>query len=175
MKKNEIPDYVFTKKYDYYFLTTEFDIVFSNDFYTKFNLFLSEINSEKLVICLHNICSSNIDELQNEYIYELPNSNALKAYHELEIGNVPIYVINHFISDNNYEWEIYVSFQFELSIIAVNKNLVELFTKIFKPYEEEGLNTKIRIISGQFIENYKSIFIAELMKNYNFMDVSYDL
>ena len=40
--KNELPKYIFNKKYDKFYLLTEYDIVFNHDFTLKFNNFLAK-------------------------------------------------------------------------------------------------------------------------------------
>lgn len=169
MKKKEIPEFVFKKHYDYYFLFTEYDIVFNEIFYSKFDFFLSELESKKINICLQDIPEHiNNENFKREYNYTLPNFEVLKTFHESEVNNVPIYNINHFITDNTLNWEIFISIENELSIFGINKNLIKKFNQIYKPYKDESLEVKVSVIGGQFVdENYKKQFIEQLIKNYS--------
>lgn len=170
MKKKEIPNFVFTREYDYYFLFTEFDIVFNEEFYKSFYLFLKKLRSDKLTIRLDDLSiSQEFYDIKKEYIYNLPSSKQIELFHNLNINNVPIYNINHFIIDSTNEWEIFVSIENELSIFAVNKVIFEIFKNIFKPYQEESLDVKLNVISGQFVDEiYKNQFIKALISNYKF-------
>lgn len=170
MKNKEIPNFVFTREYDYYFLFTELDIVFDYYFYENFDVFLKKIGSEKLIIRFDDISEfQNIKKLKKEYVYDLPLSNQLEQFHNLIIEDLPIFNINHFILDNNHQWEIFVSMENELSIFAVNKNLIEAFEAIFKPYKDEPLSLKFKLISDQFNnEKTKKRFISDLDESYKF-------
>lgn len=175
MKKIEIPNLVFTKNYDFYFLYCEFDVVFNEEFYENFNVFFKSTGSDRLIIRLEDLSEyENFRDLKKEYIYNSASCNEIESFHNLIIKNIEVYNINHFILDNTHQWEIFVSIENELAIFAVNKNLIEAFKTIFKPYKDEPLSLKFKIISDQFNnEASKKHFISELDKNYKF--TSFDL
>lgn len=169
MKKREVPNFVFEKAYDYYFLFEEFDIVFDDEFYNNFKIFLKKINSNKLIIRFDDLSwLPKTHNINKEYVYDSPFSNEIELFHSLNIDNIEVYNINHFISDNNHQWEIFVSIENELAIVAVNKDILDIFKTIFNPYKEESLDVKLNIIGGQFRDGvYKNQFIKALIKNYN--------
>ena len=67
MTKNiykELPEYVFKKKYDFFYLLTEYDIIFNQSFTNKILNFLNEINTTEVIINLQvpEVYKSSIDE-----------------------------------------------------------------------------------------------------------------
>lgn len=166
----ELPEYIFKKNYDSFYLLTEFDIVFNKKFTEKLNVFSKKTDSKKLSINL---------EVPLEYSSLVPNkielidSDNLDDFYEMGTdvdGNELLYyMINFFINDSSGLWEIYVSIENEISIIGCSNQISSLFEVIFNPYEEESLKQKYKIISDMFSnEKVKIEFIESLERNYKF-------
>lgn len=166
----ELPHYIFKKNYDNFYLLTEFDIIFNEKFTKNLNTFCKKIGSEKLSIKL---------EVPVEYKSLVPNkieltdSNNLGDFYEMSTNvngtELFYYMINFFINDNSELWEIYVSLEKELSIIGCSKQISSIFEVIFKPYEDESVNQKYKIIGDMFNdEKSKLVFIESLERNYKF-------
>ena len=164
--KNQLPEYVFEKKFDKYYLQTEFDIIFNEFFSRKLNTFLEHINYKNLSIKLDidnrdSIPIKILSPLQLNEVYDM----------EILIGseNVPLFMIDFFISDNFRKWEIYVSLENELSIIACDNEVSCMLEVILKPYEDEDFEQKCKIIGDKFDnKKFKNDFINILKNNYKF-------
>jgi len=166
----ELPEYIFKKNYDSFYLLTEFDIVFNQNFTEKLNIFCNKIDSKKLSIKL---------EIPLEYNSLVPNrielidSNNLDDFYKMGTNvngtELLYYMINFFIDDNSGLWEIYVSIENELSIIGCSNEISSLFEVIFNPYKEESLEKKYKIIGDMFSDEKSKIeFIESLEENYKF-------
>jgi hypothetical protein len=171
----ELPEYIFKKNYDSFYLLTEFDIVFNKKFTEKLNIFCKKIGSAKLSINLDVPLEYNL--LVPNRI-ELINSNNLDDFYEMGTnvnGNELLYyMINFFIDDNSGLWEIYISIENEISIIGCSNQISSLFEVIFNPYEEESLEQKYKIITDMFSsEKVKIEFIESLERNYKFSNFGY--
>ena len=170
--KKELPNQVFYKKYDNFYLFTEFDIIFNDSFYEKLIFFIKKIKSNKLYFKLENSLQETTSLVKNiKYIN--PTKDIIKKFYEMEIEvnnkKIPIYCLNHFIIDDSHKWEVYVSLENELSIIGCSNSIKSLFETIFKPYKEENLDVKFKIIGDMFSdENTRKNYISTLQKNYNF-------
>lgn len=165
--KNELPKYIFKKKYDKFYLLTEYDIVFNHDFTLKFNNFLKTIGYKELTIEL------DINQIVVPRNIVITNPIKLDEYYETDVSInetlVPLYMINFFIYDNSRLWEIYVSIEHELCIIGCNDNVNSILEIVVNPYEEESIEQKIKIIGDKFKDpNVKKEYINLLEKNYNF-------
>lgn len=165
----ELPEYVFNKKYDFFYLLTEYDIIFNQSFTNKMLNLLNEINTTEVIINLQvpEVYKSSV----NEKI--IINSKNLNDFYEMEaiIGKkkIPYYMINFFINDDSKNWEIYTSLENEVGIIACSNKLKFYFDNIFDPYCDENLNKKIKIIGDMFSdEKTKLEFFQQLEKNYKF-------
>lgn len=174
---NELPDYIFKKDYDSFYLLTEFDIIFNDKFTKNLNTFCKRIDSEKLSIKLEVPLEYN-SLVPNKI--ELTDSNNLDDFYEMGTNvkgtELLYYMINFFINDSSELWEIYVSLENELSIIGCSKQISSLFEVIFNPYKEESLEQKYKIIGDMFNdEKLKLKFIESLEKNYHFSDCSPDV
>lgn len=170
MKKKEIPNFVFKRDYDYYYLYTELDIIFNEQFYENFNTFIREVLTESLIIRLDDISKfPNFINFKLEHLFTKPFNNELKLFHQSEINDFPIFYINHFVYDNSFQWEIFISVENEISIIGVDKSVNEIFKNIFEPYKDESIDVKLKIITDQFVDlSLKTQFINELKENYKF-------
>lgn len=168
--KKELPYYVFDKKYEYFYLYTEFDILFNKEFTKKLEKFSQKIGVGNLSIDL---------EVPKEYSSLIPNridiskEINLDNFYEITLninGNdLSYYMMNFFICDDSMQWEIYVSLENELSIFACSKEINSLLEVIFSPYAEENIEQKYKIIGDMFgNEELKLKFIESLEQNYNF-------
>lgn len=164
--------YVFQKSYDNFYLFTEFDVIFNDEFTEKLNVFYTKINGENLSIKI---------DVPSQYQHSVPNtmdiSNPynLKKFYEMKThdkDNLSYYMLNFFISDNSNLWEIYVSLENELSIIACSEKVCSLFEVVFKPYENENIDQKYKIITDMFGNDIdKKLFIESLEEIYHFKKI----
>jgi hypothetical protein len=171
----ELPNQVFSKEYDNFYLFTEFDIIFNEIFYEKLNLFMSEIDCNKLLIRIDEMSLNNLPTFNKSFKFECPDKNTLKGFYERELviddRNVPIYCLNHFIYDEKGGWEIYVSLENEMSILGCSNNLKSVFVNLFEPYKEESLQTKLKIIGDRFSDKkIRDDFFCDLGRNYKFSE-----
>ncbi|TPG38202.1 hypothetical protein [Flavobacterium pectinovorum] len=168
----ELPDYIFNKNYDNFYLLTEYDIIFNEKFTKNLNIFCKRLNSEKLLIKL---------EVPLEYNSLVPNrieltdSSNLSNFYEMSANvneaGLMYYMLNFFINDSSELWEIYVSLENELSVIGCSKEISSLFEVLFNPYKDESVQLKYKIIGDMFDdEELKILFIESLERNYKFSE-----
>lgn len=167
----KLPNYIFEKQYDNYFLLTELDIIFNYQFYYDFIEFFNESGNENLIFELERI---NDIEISNMFFkYKNPKVSDFEEFYETEVKlndkNVLNHFLNHFIYGELKNWEIYISPEYEMSIFACNNQIVDKFSSIIKPYHEESFNTKVKIIGDMFTdENTRKVFFTNLFNNYFF-------
>lgn len=168
--KKELPNYVFERAHEKFYLLTEFDVIFNKRFTDSLVAFMSKKSNKDIYINL---------ELHDEYELYVPKEIVLSSAEELnnfyemktnlDSNEVFYYMFNFFISDCTKSWEIYVSLENELSIIGCSNELNSLFEIIFNPYEEESLDKKYKIIGDKFCDDgERKFFFNSLDRNYNF-------
>lgn len=144
----ELPELVFNKRYDNFFLLTEFDVIFNEDFYKELISFIKELGANKLFFSLEDL-TDNISSATKRIEFINVSVEELKKFYEMHVEfnekTIPIHYINHFIYDDSHQWEIYVSRENELSIFGCDDKIKTLFFDIFKPYQEETLHIKYKI------------------------------
>ncbi len=170
--EKELPNQVFDKQYDNFYLFTELDVIFNNNFYEKLIFFMEKINSNKMFFKIEDSIQG-ITSIAKKMEYVNPSKNDLIQFYEMELEvdnkKTPIHCLNHFIFDNSYEWQLYISLENELSIFGCDNSIKSLFENVFKPYEEEKLNVKYKIIGDMFSdEKSRELFVNTLQKTYNF-------
>lgn len=166
----ELPNYVFEKAYDKFYLLTEFDIIFNRSFTQKFDVFLKRMKFNKLLVELQLPSSY---KLKGKNIIEVDTAYKLDDFFNEELlvndSKIPLFMINLFIRDTSKLWEIYVSSEHELSIIGCHEVVSPLVEETINPYKEEDLDKKIKIIGDMFNDkSEKDIFFDRLSTNYNF-------
>jgi hypothetical protein len=126
------------------------------------------LQTEKLLIQL-DIPVENEYKITNTI--EIFKPESLNSFYGMQIasGGLYYYMIDFFISDESKLWEIYVSLENELSIIGCSNKAGSTFELIFKPYEDESLRTKYKLVTDMFSdEHLKKQFIYSLEENYHF-------
>lgn len=166
----ELPNYVFNKSYDCFYLLTEFDIIFNTEFTKKIHILLKKNGSDNLSIDLE--VPKEYDSLVPKKI-EISKKNGLDSFYEMGLdingSMLSYYMMNFFVHDDSMTWEIYVSLENELSIFACTKEISSLFEIIFTPYAEEDIEQKYKIIGDMFTDKKTRLDFADsLEKNYHF-------
>lgn len=168
---NQLPNFIFKKAYDNYFLFTEFDIIFNENFYDRLIKFLNNIKSNKLFFELERF--DNTDMSKALFEYENPTITTFEEFYttkvEFDDKNVLTQFFNHFIYSDVKSWGIYISPEFEMSILACDSEYLDVFLKIFKPYMDEDFHTKVKIIGDMFSDSKtRKMFFDKLNQNYIF-------
>jgi hypothetical protein len=168
--KRDLPNYVFEKKYDNFYLLTEFDVIFNDEFTKKIDLLLKKIGTNEIIIELE-IPLSYQSVVPNKV--QIPKPISLNNFYEMKkvVNKTDLfyYMFNFFISDESKLWKIYVSLEKEISILACLNEENSTFKSIINPYKEENLEQKYKIISDMFgTPNDKKEFIDNLEHNYGF-------
>ncbi len=162
---------IFDEMYDNFYLFTEFDIIFNEEFYEKLLFFIQKIGSKRLLFKLEN--SIDILPLDLKFEYINPKIDTLKQFYELEVQSnrkkVQVFCINHFISDESQQWEIYVSLRHELCIFSCNNNIKSSFISIINPYQDITLKGTYKIIGDRFSDKKaRETFLSTLERYYKF-------
>lgn len=171
MRKSKLPDLVFNKDYGNYYLYSEYDIIFNESFYSKIISLINSLKSNFLFIKINDFDEQN--NIPKILEYKSPKITDIQSFYEMEVNikdnAFPLHCIDHYIYDENKEWEIYISIENEISIFGCNDTLKSLFEVIFAPYKEESLEIKYKIIGDMFNnETSRLEFIKSLEKTYNF-------
>jgi hypothetical protein len=170
--KKELPDMIFDEIYDNFYLFTEFDIIFNEEFYKKLLFFIKKIGNKRLLFKSENSLNLLVP-LDFKFEYLNPNIDNLKQFYEMEIlsneKKIQVFCINHFISDESSQWELYVSLRNELCIFSCNNSIKPDFISIINPYQEITLKNTYKIIGDRFNDKKaRETFLNSLERNYNF-------
>lgn len=168
---NQLPNFIFKKAYENSFLFTEFDIIFNEDFYARLIDFLINTNAKKLFFELER--SDNTEMSKSLFEYENPTITVFDEFYTTKVKfgakSVLTQFFNHFIYSDVEGWKIYISPEFEMSIFVCDCEVIDDFLRIFKPYEDEDFNTKVKIIGDMFSDSKaRNMFFDKLKQNYPF-------
>lgn len=173
--KKHLPNYVFKKKYDFFYIFSDSEVILNDFFSKKLEFFLNENKSGEIIFEIElpfqqeSFPSKKVIRIKN------PNKVTINEFYEKEFeingDRLVLCLFDYFMHDNSNLWEGYVSSNNDICIIGCNNEINSLFEVIFAPYQEENLEQKYKGIGG-ILENEKSKkeFIESLEKNYHFSD-----
>lgn len=174
--KNELPDFVLKKKYDYYYLFSDSEITYRKEFSDKLNSFIELSDSKYANIEL--IVPPQTEYLINKKNFIIPNKETESLYDfygiHINVKNnsiIPLHKFDYFLFDKEGMWEAYSSSCSELFIFGCNQEINTLFYDLFKPYDEIKLQQKYVEVSSIFrYESDKVKYINTLEQSYHFSD-----
>ncbi len=167
-----LPDYIFKNRYEFNYLLLESEIN-SKLFSSNLQLFTSELGLKNFDIRL-SIPPENLIA-KTELFYSIPSKscNSLFDFYNLEYEinreKVFLFLFDYFINDATKEWECFSSYSCEVAIFSCNSNVNDSFKRIFKPYANISLNSKLEDIVERFNSiSEKKTFLKILEDNYSF-------
>lgn len=152
-----------SKIYDKYYLFLDSEIILIESFSKKLYVFTENICSNKINIEFI-IFKDGQEEINNIKLF-IENDESFFNFlnSEITVGNDKIspFVFNLFISDEDEQWTLFLSFSEEYALFGCNKNLNDCFLKIFNPYQDLKPQEKIEIICDRFVDDFdKNKFIS---------------
>jgi|WetSurMetagenome_2_1015567.scaffolds.fasta_scaffold44807_4 hypothetical protein len=174
MKK--LPEFVHRKVYSSYYLFSDSEILGNKKFNGRIKSFSNKVNGEKITVEM--VLTEEAESfIENKFvIIPLNESFSFEIFDEKYIdlgkGFVLLYSsFNFFVYDETKDWELYCSTTEDIAIVGCNRNVLDDFLSIFKPYEEESFIEKMSDIGCFFKEEkYRIEYISKLRKNYQFSE-----
>ena len=173
---NVLPEFVHKKEYSNYYLFSDSEIILNKKFNDKIKTFSSKINGEKVTIEM--VLTEKAESIIKSKFVTIPLDESFsfeifdEKYIDLGKGNALFYSsFNFYVYDETKDWELYCSTTQDIAICGCNKNILDDFLSIFKPYDEESFIAKMSWIGCFFKEEkYRIEYINKLRKNYRFSE-----
>ena len=171
----ELPEFVHRKEYSNYYLFSDSEILRNKKFNERIKSFSNKVNGEKITVEMD--LTKDAESIIKSKFVIIPNNESYSfeefddKYVDLEKGSVLFYsAFNFYVFDETKDWEIYCSMTQDIAIFGCNRNILNEFLNIFKPYEEETFKEKMKWIGNFCKENYRSEYFNKLRKNYKFSE-----
>jgi len=170
-----LPEFVHRKDYSNYYLFSDSEILRNKVFNERIKLFSNKVNGEKITIEM--VLTKEAESIIKSKFVIIPNNESYsfeefdEKYIDFEKGNLLFYSsFNFYVFDETKDWEIYCSTTQDIAIFGCNRNILNEFLNIFKPYEEESFKEKMNWIGNFCKENYRNEYLNQLKKNYQFSE-----